>query len=74
MTNMVVQIRRGVYCWDEDPRKVLKGMKEMVMCCPMFTSLDFAPSLMLEDDALGVGTILDLIKNGHQFSYERNFL
>ena len=49
-------------------------MKEVVMCCLMFASLDFCQSLVFENDALGVGIGLDLMKNGHLMAYESNLL
>ena len=39
----------------------LKGMEEVVMCCPMSTSLNFALSCVLKDGALEEGTRLDLM-------------
>ena len=58
---MVIQLRRGVSGWDEKSGRVLKVMKEVVMCFLVSTSLNFASSVVIEDDVLEEGTRLDLM-------------
>ena len=58
---MVVQVRRGVSCWDEKSGRVLKVMKEVAMCFLMSASLNFASSVVLEDDALEEGKMLKIL-------------